>query len=164
MPSCFFIGHRECTSEILPLALEAVERHIVEYGVTRFIVGGYGGFDSVAASAVTRAKKMHPEIEISQLIPYHPAERPTEPWPEFDTTYYPFEGRTPLRKFAIVKANEQMIHDCDYLIAYAWHPASNARTIVEKAQRLQKRGGIHVENLAENRIKHSSGDSSDSDR
>lgn len=52
----FFIGHRECTDSILPLVQETVERHIVEYGVTHFIIGRYGGFDSVAATAVKRAK------------------------------------------------------------------------------------------------------------
>lgn len=154
MPSCFFIGHRECADSILPLVQETVERHIVEYGVTHFIVGGYGGFDSVAATVVKRAKIRHPGIVLLQLVPYHPAERSIEPWAGFDSTYYPFEGKTPPRKFAIVKANEQMIHDCDYLIAYAWHPASNAVTIVEKARRLEKLGGIRVNNLASNRSNH----------
>lgn len=51
------------------------------------------------------------------------------------------------------KANDIMIHSCDYLIAYAWHPASNARDLVEKAQRLEKQGGIKVENLAEDRLR-----------
>ena len=47
--SCFFIGHRE-TSEAIYLALYAVvEQHILEYGVTEFIVGHYGGFDRLAA-------------------------------------------------------------------------------------------------------------------
>ena len=34
----------------------AVERHIVAYGVTAFIVGPYGGFDRLEASAVMEAK------------------------------------------------------------------------------------------------------------
>ena len=52
MKSCFFIGHREASSEILPALQNAVEQHIVEYGVTEFIVGHYGGFDRLAARAV----------------------------------------------------------------------------------------------------------------
>lgn len=78
MKTCFFIGHRECTEEILPEVRKAVEGLIVEHGVSQFIVGSYGGFDSVAAAAVKQAKKEHPEILLSQLIPYHPAERPVE--------------------------------------------------------------------------------------
>ena len=41
MKSCFFIGHREASSEVLPALMEAIEQHIVEYGVTEFIVGNY---------------------------------------------------------------------------------------------------------------------------
>ncbi len=43
--SCFFIGHREASEEIYPALYAAVEQHILEYGVTEFIVGHYGGFD-----------------------------------------------------------------------------------------------------------------------
>ena len=89
MKSCFFIGHREASSEVLPALMKAVEQHIVEYGVTEFIVGNYGGFDHMAAKAVLEAKDRHPEITLSMLIPYHPAERPMEPSPGFDNTFYP---------------------------------------------------------------------------
>ena len=50
--SCFFIGHREASEEIYPVLYAAVEQHIVEYGVTEFFVGHYGGFDRLAALAV----------------------------------------------------------------------------------------------------------------
>ena len=52
--SCFFIGHREASEEIYPVLYAAVEQHILEYGVTEFIVGHYGGFDRLAASAVKK--------------------------------------------------------------------------------------------------------------
>ena len=59
MKSCFFIGHREASEEIFPELAEAVERHIVDYGVTEFIVGNYGGFDRMAARAVISAKALY---------------------------------------------------------------------------------------------------------
>ena len=65
MKSCFFIGHREASEEIFPELAEAVERHIVDYGVTEFIVGNYGGFDRMAARAVM------------QTLPYPYRTRPT---------------------------------------------------------------------------------------
>ena len=74
--SCFFIGHREASEEIYPALYAAVEQHIVEYGVTEFIVGHYGGFDRLAASAVKEAKRFYPEVKLTLLLPYHPAERP----------------------------------------------------------------------------------------
>ena len=57
MKSC---GHRESSVEIFPELAEAVERYIVDYGVTEFIVGNYGGFDRMAARAVISAKALHP--------------------------------------------------------------------------------------------------------
>lgn len=73
---CFFIGHRETPDNVLPILQEAVNKHIEDDGVTEFIVGHYGNFDYLAAKAVTAAKQLHPDITLSLLIPYHPAERP----------------------------------------------------------------------------------------
>ena len=52
MKSCFFIGHREASEEIFPELTETVEHHIVDYGVTEFIVGNYGGFGRMAVSII----------------------------------------------------------------------------------------------------------------
>ena len=144
MKSCFFIGHREASSEILPALAEAVEKHITEYGVTEFIVGNYGGFDHMAAKAVIAAKERHPEITLSLLIPYHPAERPLEPPPGFDNTFYPPNMEKVPRRLAIVRANRYMVDHVDYLIAYAWHPASNARDLLEYAKKREQRSLLSV--------------------
>ena len=135
MKSCFFIGHREASSEVLPALREAIERHIVEYGVTEFIVGNYGGFDRMAAKAVIEAKTQHPQITLTMLLPYHPAERPIDLPLGFDGSFYPPNMEKVPRRFAISKANRYMVDHTDYLIAYAWHPASNARNLVEYAQK-----------------------------
>lgn len=133
--SCFFIGHREAGPEVLPALENAIEKHISEYGVTEFIVGHYGGFDRLAARALVSAKKYHPEVRLFMLIPYHPAERPVETPPGFDGTFYPPGMESVPRKFSIVQANRYMIDHVNYLIAYAWHPASNAQNLVEYAER-----------------------------
>lgn len=49
----------------------------------------------------------------------------------FDGTYYPPDMEQVPRRVAIVRANRYMIDHVDYLIAYAWHPASSARELVE---------------------------------
>lgn len=144
MKSCFFIGHREASSEIFPALIDAVEQHIVEYGVTEFIVGIYGGFDHMAAKAVIAAKNQHPEITLSMLIPYHPAERPINLPQGFDNTFYPPGMEKVPRRIAIIRANRYMIDHVDYLIAYAWHPASNARELVEYAKKREQRNLISV--------------------
>lgn len=132
--SCFFIGHREANEEIYADLLAAVERHIVEFGVTEFIIGHYGGFDRLAARAVIEAKKTHPEVTLTLLLPYHPAERPMEAPEGFDGTYYPPDMERVPRRVAIVRANRYMVDHVDYLIAYAWHPGGNDRDLVDYAQ------------------------------
>lgn len=66
MKSCFFIGHREASEEILPALLQTIEQHITEYGVTEFIVGNYGGFDRMAAKAVVAAQKNSVQVTVLQ--------------------------------------------------------------------------------------------------
>lgn len=55
---CFFIGHRDASSSLMPQLESAVKKHITDYGVTDFVVGQYGAFDRMAARAVIEAKKV----------------------------------------------------------------------------------------------------------
>lgn len=144
MKSCFFIGHRETSSDILPLLWETLERHISEYGVTTFFVGNYGGFDRLAARVVIDAKKRYPEITLHLLLPYHPAEHPVEVPQGFDGTFYPPGMERVPRRYAIVKANQYMADHMDYLIAYVWHPASNARNLLDYARKRARRGELTI--------------------
>lgn len=148
MGICFFIGHREAGDELLPALTAAVERHIAEYGVTSFMVGRYGNFDKLAARAVIDAKKRHPEVTLTLLLPYHPFDRPNPTPKGFDGTFYPPGMETVPKRAAIVRANRYMMENSSHLIAYAWHPASNAREILEAALKRQERGEICVTNLA----------------
>ena len=117
--SCFFIGHREASEEIYPALYAAVEQHILEYGVTEFIVGHYGGFDHLAASAVKEAKRFYPEVRLTLLLPYHPAEQPIPTPDGFNGTFYPPGMESVPRKAAIIRANCYVVDHVDYLIAYA---------------------------------------------
>lgn len=139
----FFIGHREATLEVLPVLEDTIEEYISKYGVSEFVVGNYGGFDHLAARAVMEAKSRHPKITLFLLIPYHPAERPIETPLGFDGTFYPPGMESVPRRYAIIRANRYMIDHTDFLIAYAWHPGSNARNMVEYA----RRKGVHISNL-----------------
>lgn len=119
---------------------EAVERHIVEYGVTEFVVGHYGAFDRMAARAVREAKQRHPEVSLVLLLPYYPTEKPDGEW---DSLFYPPGMETVPKRFAILRAYRYMAANCDYLIAYSrW--TGNSRELVAYAERRGKR----VENLA----------------
>lgn len=144
MKSCFFIGHREADERLLPKLIDTIERLVVSEGVTCFYVGGYGGFDRIAATAVKQVKRQHPEIILMLVLPYHPAERPVEAHYGFDGTYYPEGMETVPRRFAIVQANKHMVGNVDWLVAYVRHGVSNSQRILEYAK---KRSVPHI-NLA----------------
>lgn len=148
--NCFFIGHRETSKEIYPALYAAVEQHILEYGVTEFIVGHYGGFDRLAASAVKEAKRFYPEVKLILLLPYHPAERPIPTPDGFDGTFYPPGMESVPRKIAIVRANRYVVDQIDYLIAYVWQSTSNAKKLVEYAWKRKKKNSISITTLTKN--------------
>ena len=148
MSTCFFIGHRDAPDSLLPALSDVVEKRITEHGVDQFVVGAYGRFDSLAAQAVRRAKKQHPDILLFYLRPYHPVERPFTP-SGYDGSFYPPGMETVPRKLAIVRANRYMVDNSQFLIAYARYSASNAWKLTEYARKREKKGLLHVENLAQ---------------
>lgn len=131
---CFFIGHRDAPDNIYQNLRQAVENHIVQYGVTEFIVGNYGSFDCLAARAVGEAKKLYPEVLLTMLMPYYPTERKIDVPVIFDGSWYPPKMETVPKRAAIVRANRCAVDHVQYLIAYVRHPASNARELAEYAR------------------------------
>ncbi len=149
MKTCFFIGHREADERVYSRLRQSVERLIREENVSAFYVGSHGGFDRLAAHAVMDVKRQYPNIILMLVLPYHPGEWPVELTNGFDGTYYPEALENAPRRFAIVRANRFMVDTTDWLICYVWHPASNARNLLEYARRREKRGWIQIENLAD---------------
>ena len=144
MKICFFIGHRDAPESIYDRLLQAVERHISGYGVTDFVVGRYGNFDCLAARAVIEAKQHHSDITLTLLMPYYRAD--SEPLPVgFDGSLFPDDLETVPKRAAILRANQYMIHHCDYLIAYDAGRIGNTRRLVAEAEKIE---GLHIVNIA----------------
>lgn len=146
MKSCFLFGHADCPDQVLSRLEQAIETAISN-GVTDFYVGNRGAFDRLATTAVKRAKRKFPGVRLYLLLAYHPAERPQELSEGFDGTYYPLE-KTPPRRFAIVRANEAMLSQVDYVICYVNH-VGNSRKILSLAQKRQERGEIQIYNITQ---------------
>ena len=146
MSTCFFIGHRDAPETLRPLLAEAVERHITRYSVTEFVVGHYGHFDAMAAGVVREAKKRHPEVTLTLLLPYYP---PTFDTSGYDRTFYPAGMETVPKPFAIARANEHMLRSSDYLICYDRRQIGKTRDFTQLARRREERGLLLVENLAD---------------
>lgn len=147
MKSCFFIGHHTAPPDIRERLMEAIERHITDYGVEEFVVGHYGAFDRMAISHLKVAKKKYPEIVLTLLIPYHPGERTVKLPEGFDRSYYPSGMETVPRQVAIVRANQDMIQNSDYLICYNRGYVGNTRDLLTIAKHREKNGLLHIENL-----------------
>lgn len=143
MKSCFMFGHADCPDDMLPKIEKAIVK-CYSKGVNAFYVGSRGRFDGLAATAVKRVKQQHNDIRLYLLLAYHPGERPVDPWEGFDGSYYPPLENVP-RPYAIVRGNQYMVDNSDYLICYVKH-IGNTRNLLEYAQK-RKEGG-RIENVA----------------
>lgn len=147
---CCFIGHSEIWNDISQALTDAVERHITQYDVTDFLVGNYGQFDRMAAAAVKGVKAQHPGIRLYLMLPYRPElGRPLPDMEGFDNTVYPMEMEGVPLKLAIPRLNRLMVEDSSYVIAYVFHSWGGAATTLEHAQARERKGLIHIENLAD---------------
>jgi len=142
--TCCFIGHSQIYEDISKPLADAVERHIAEYGVTDFLVGNYGAFDRMAATAVKAAKARHPGILLYLMLPYHPERGRSLPDREgYDGFVYPEEMEgVPFRR-AIPRLNQLMVNDSDCAIVYVRYPFGGAATTLEYA----RRKGLTIINL-----------------
>lgn len=149
--TCCFIGHSEVWGDISQALTAAVERHITEYSVTDFLVGNYGQFDRMAAATVKRAKAQHPGIRLYLMLPYRPElGRPLPNMEGYDNAVYPMEMEGVPLKLAIPRLNRLMVEDANYAIAYVMHSWGGAATTLEHAQARERKGLMHIENLADN--------------
>ena len=144
MKTCFFIGHRDAPESVYDRLLTVVEHHISEYGVTDFVVGRYGNFDRLAARAVMEAKQRRSDVTLTLLMPYYRTD--AEPLPDgFDGSLFSDDLETVPKRAAILRANQYMIHHCDYLIAYDAGRIGNTRRLVAEAKKIER---LHIENIA----------------
>ena len=150
--SCFFIGHRDADERLLPRLELTIERLIAEENVRYFYVGGYGGFDRIAAAAVKRAKQKYPDTTLMLVLHYHPAERAVPALDGFDGTYHPEGLENTPRRYVIVRTNHIMVNTCDWLVCYVRHGASNSRNLLEYAQRREAKGLIQIINIGESEV------------
>ena len=148
MKSCFFIGHADAGREIYDNLFATIERHIQDYGVKHFIVGHYGNFDSMAATAVSSLKTKYDGLTLTLLLPYHPKNSIKEQLDHrFDDSLYPFDKPVPPR-FAIVKANQYAIEHVDYIICYVKR-TGKSRDFLAYARHRGLKAPLIITNLAD---------------
>ncbi len=143
MFKCCFAGHGEIyDSSLDEKIIDAAIKLIEECNVNEFWVGNYGEFDRLSASVVRKLKKVYPHIRIVLVLPYLTKEI-NEHGKEFKENYdtlvmADIQPNTPAR-YRILKANEYMVNECGYVMAYVKHSWGGAAKTLAYAQKKQKR-------------------------
>lgn len=146
---CSFAGHsKQIYDDSIKEDVKNKCRELIcDYGVNEFWVGDYGFFDSLAAEAVRELKKQYSHIRLTLVIPYV-----TKKINEYREQYYinydsillaDMPENTPIR-YRILKCNQYMIDNSEYLIAYIELPFGGAYKTYEYAKR---RKYINIINL-----------------
>ena len=130
-----FCGHAQISqSEKIEKWLYDVTQKLIEQGATTFYLGGYGAFDSLAASILREQKKQYPQIELVLVLAYLNTERNTS---GYDSTVYPPLETVP-RRFAISHRNRWMVESADVVVAYVLHDWGGAATTLRCAKQKKK--------------------------
>lgn len=130
-----FCGHAQISqSEKIEKWLYDVTQKLIEQGATTFYLGGYGAFDSLAASVLREQKKQYPQIELVLVLAYLNTGRNTS---GYDSTVYPPLETVP-RRFAISHRNRWMVESADVVVAYVLLDWGGAATTLRCVRQKKK--------------------------
>ena len=130
-----FCGHAQISqSEKIEKWLYDVTQKLIEQGATTFYLGGYGAFDSLAASVLRKKKKRYSQIELVLVLAYLHTGRNTS---GYDSTVYPPLETVP-RRFAISHRNRWMVESADVVVAYVLHDWGGAATTLRCVRQKKK--------------------------
>ena len=150
---CCFAGHREVLdgetkNKIKEIAVKLIKGH----NVTEFWVGNYGRFDACAALAIRELKDGgYPEIKLNLIIPYLTKEIENHQelyHKNYDKVTVADLPLTTPKKFWIIKANEYMVDNSDFLICYIDHDYGGAYRTYSYA----KSKKLEIFNVADNAV------------
>ena len=141
--TCFFTGHRE-----LPMLLHALKKRLdstilslYDRGCRTFVCGGALGFDTLAAEAVLKHKRMFPDLRLLLVLPCHDQ---TRGWSEANERRYKaileaadgVEWVSPVyTKGCMHKRNRYMVDNSSLCIAYCTKSTGGTAYTVNYAQK-----------------------------
>ena len=131
-----FRGHREFSQEAeVRKWLFSVIEELIQSGEKEFWHGGYGAFDSMAASVVWELKQKYPYIKSVLVLPYLNKKICIT---KYDETLYP-DLENVLPRYAISYRNRWMMEKADVVVAFVQHDWGGAAQTLKYAIRKQKR-------------------------
>ena len=130
-----FCGHREVQEpeKVWKWLYETVAG-LIQEGADCFYLGGYGGFDRMALSAVNKAKEAHPGVRAILVHPYLDRSMDLD---AYDGSIYPPLEKVP-RRYAISRRNRWMVDQADVVAAYVIHEWGGAATTLRYAEAKKK--------------------------
>ncbi len=131
-----FCGHKNVyQSERVAEQVRQITEELIKEGANEFLLGGYGSFDSIAASVVKSMKQQYPIIRSTLVLPYLDRDYNKD---LYDDSVYPPLENVP-QKFAITRRNEWMVDQADIVVAYVTHDWGGAAATLKYAERKKKR-------------------------
>ena len=107
---------------------------MVKNGESSFLLGGYGNFDLIAASAIKAIKEKYSNVKSILVLAYLDQKYNKD---LYDDTIYPDIENVP-RRYAIVKRNQWMIDKSNFVIAYVEHSWGGAAKTFNYAVKKKK--------------------------
>jgi len=139
MKSCVFFGHRDWGwADEKEKIKNSIVDLIENYQVVQFYSGGRGNFDSLCSQIVYELKKKYPQIKNTLVLSYITQKKEEYGLPErYDDSVYFLEEKVPPR-FAIIKTNEKVIDNSDFVIVAVRKRWGGAYRAFEYARRKGK--------------------------
>ena len=129
---CTFFGHSDTPEAVYPKLKNTIEELIITRGVSTFMVGNHGSFDSMALRALREFKQQYAHISYQVVLAYMPHRDDELYSPE--ETLLPEGIETVPKRFAIPWRNKWMVHKSQIVICYIIHNASGAAQFVYYAE------------------------------
>lgn len=131
-----FCGHDNVSDidKVKDWLCNVLDQFVYEENVICYL-GGYGGFDRLAASVVRQKQKSNPAVQAVLVIPYLYRKYDVS---SYDRTLFPPLESVPPR-YAISKRNEWMVAQADVVIAYVTHGWGSAAKTRECARAKRKK-------------------------
>ncbi len=130
--ACALFGHRDSPESIAKVLYNAIERVIAEEDVKVFYVGTQGSFDRIAYRVLCELENKY-SIEIKVVLAYLQTDKNS--YYDYKKTVFPDVLENTPRKYAIIKRNNYMIDNSDYIVCYVENSFTNAYTFVKRAIR-----------------------------
>ena len=148
---CCFSGHGKIsyTDDVYEKLINLIEDLIINENVSEFWVGNYGNFDRLCAKAVRSLKQKHLSLTLNLIIPYVTSsinEYKQQYQKNYDNILVADINEKTPKRFQILKCNEYMVDNSDFMICYVACGLGGAGKVLEYAKRKKH---IGIFNLSE---------------